>query len=222
MAHVRSQLLQANSLHPKIATTVQLDDKDTIRPGCHLDVVYVLPASVFVDPYQLQDLEASLGKATVIGEHDLELPLEKIKETRGSIVILRQQPKNVQSFQLELPFHLRYQHPLLEKDSQTITIEAPFAGWTCGSSEPPISNQYSLLSDLVGQATSDASFTKLTYVQTPLELSVPIGKVQDAQLVTYGTFGAVVFCTLWIIRSVLLSIKKRRRSEVKGKRRKSE
>jgi hypothetical protein len=221
MVHVRTQLLQARSLHPKLSTTVQLNDNDIAHPGCHLDIVYVLPASVFVDPYQLQDLEVSLGKATVIGEHDLELPLEKIKETRGSIVFLRQQPKNL--IQLELPFHLRYQHPLLEKDNQTITIEPPFAGWTCGgASRPPLSKQYSLLYDLFGQDANDASFTKLSYDPTPLELSVPIGKVQDGPLVTYGTFGAVVLCTLWITRSVFLSIKKRRRLEVKGKRRKSE
>jgi hypothetical protein len=221
MVHVHSQLLQASSLHPKIKTTVELKNEDIAAPNCHLDVVYVLPASVFVDPYQLQDLEPLLGKATVIGEHDLELPLEKIKETRGSIVFLRQQ-QPLPSFQLELPIHLRYQHPLLEKDSQTIVIEPPFAGWTCGSNKPPLSSEYPLLLDAIGQDPIDTAFTKLSYDPKPLQLSVPVGKVEDAPLVTYGTFFAVVFCTLWITRSVFLSIKKRRRSEVKGKRRKSE
>ncbi|KAI9361110.1 PIG-X [Pilaira anomala] len=217
MAQVHSELQAASSLHPKIITTINIDEEK--EEDCHLDVVYVLPASVFVDPYQLQDLEAKLGKATVFGEHDLELPLEKVKEPRGSIVFLRQKQPS-QSFNLELPIHLRYQQPLLERDHQPITIEAPYAGWTCGDYRwPPISSQYPLITPY---QDIESSFTRLTHDPAPLTLSVPIGKVQDAQIVTYGTFGTVVLCTLWIARSVSVSIKRRRRSEAKGKRRKSE
>lgn len=215
MAQVRSKLEAANSLHPKIKTTFNIDNEN--KKNCHLDIVYVLPASVFVDPYQLKDLEPVLGKSTVFGEHDLELPLEKIKETRGSIVFLRQkQPLSL--FELELPLHLRYQQPSFEKDHQHITIEAPYAGWTCGNYNwPPLS--YELITP---PNNMDSAFTKLINDPTPLTLSVPIGKVQDSQIVTYGTFGTVVLCTIWITRSVFISIKKRRRSEAKGKRRKSE
>ncbi|KAI9251311.1 PIG-X [Helicostylum pulchrum] len=215
MAQVHSELQAASSLHPKIITTINTEDND--KSDCHLDVVYVLPASVFVDPYQLQDLEATLGKATVFGEHDLELPLEKVNEPRGSIVFLRpNQP--LSSFQLELPFHLRYQQPSLERDHQVITIEAPYAGWTCGDYKwPPISNSL-----ITPYQNMESAFTKLIHDTTPLTLSVPIGKVQDAVIVTYGTFGTVVLCTVWIARSVFVSLKKRRRLEAKGKRRKSE
>ncbi|GAA5812766.1 hypothetical protein MFLAVUS_006224 [Mucor flavus] len=215
MAQVHSELQAASSLHPKIITTINIENNE--NSDCHLDVVYVLPASVFVDPYQLQDLEATLGKATVFGEHDLELPLEKVNEPRGSIVFLRQnQP--LSSFQLELPFHLRYQQPSLERDHQVITIEAPYAGWTCGDSKwPPISHSL-----ITPYQSIESAFTELTHDTAPLTLSVPIGKVQDAAIVTYGTFGTVVLCTVWIARSVFVSIKKRRRLEAKGKRRKSE
>jgi hypothetical protein len=219
MIQVRSELQAASSLHPKILTTIDIGkEKPT---NCYLDVVYVLPASVFVDPYQLQDLEPLLGKATIFGEHDLELPLEKVKETRGSIVFLRQSQQSFTSFQLELPFHLRYQQPSIKQDNQSITIETPYAGWTCGNYDiPPISSQYDLLPPSLHNDLD--AFTKLSSDPTPLTLSVPIGKVQDTQLVTNGTFGAVVFCTIWITRSVFISIKRRRRSEAKGKRRKSE
>lgn len=215
MVQVYSELEAASSLHPKIKTTLNIDNGN--KQNCYLDIVYELPASVFVDPYQLQDLEPLLGKATVFGEHDLELPLEKVKESRGSIVFLRQKQPNSQ-FYLELPLHLRYQQPSLKKDHQLITIQAPYAGWTCGNYDwPPLANALITSPNNVASA-----FTKLINDPTPLTLSVPIGKVQDAQLVTYGTFGSVVLCTLWIARSVFISIKKRRRSEAKGKRRKSE
>lgn len=223
MVHITSELLDASSLHPKILTTVDLSSptvEQENKGDCQLDVVYVLPASVFVDPYQLQDLEKVIGKATIFGEHDLELPLEKVKEPRGSIVFLRQ-PKNISnSFQLTLPIHLRYQQPSLKRDNQSITIEAPYAGWTCGSYDwPPLS--YPVLLPLTIRADQDV-FTRLSNNPTPLTLSVPIGKVQQASIVTLGTFIAVVFGTIWITRSVFISIKKRRRAEAKGKRRKSE
>ncbi|CEP09814.1 hypothetical protein [Parasitella parasitica] len=221
MAHIRSELVQPHSLHPKIATFVDLKDTYNNKESCQLDIIYVLPPSVFVDPYQLRDLEESIGKATVFGEHDLELPLEKIKETRGSIVFLRQ--SHIQTkWELELPVHLRYQQPSIHTDHQPITIQSPYASWTCGDEDqpwPPLFNEYSLLPSI--QETS-AEFIKLPGEPATLNLAVPIGKVQDASTVAYGTFGTVIFCTFWIIYSVGLSIKKRRRTEAKGKRRKSE
>ncbi|KAF1801216.1 PIG-X [Mucor lusitanicus] len=226
MAHVQSELVQASSLHPKIATFIDLKETINNTESCQLDIVYVLPPSVFVDPYQLNDLQENLGIATVFGEHDLELPLEKIKETRGSIVFLRQSHIRP-TWQIELPLHLRYQQPSIHTDHQPITIESPYAGWTCGGDIndspqpwPPLAHQYSLLPP--HPSSDSASFIKLSNEPATLQLTVPIGKVQDASIVTYGTFGAVVLCTCWIIYSVVLSIKKRRKTEAKGKRRKSE
>ncbi|KAI7908203.1 PIG-X [Cokeromyces recurvatus] len=222
MVNIHSELIQENSLHPKILTRIDLDEN---KKNCQLDIVYVLPPSVFVDPYQLKDLEGHLGRATIFGEHDLELPLEKIKETRGSIVFLRQKEIPTGQLQLELPFHLRYQQPSNKVTSRLITIEAPYAGWTCAlgnqnASWPPLSDQYPLLPPPTH--TQDITFIRLTHDTAPLTLFVPVGKIQDSQLVTWGTFSIVIFCTLWIIQSIFLSIKKRKRSEVKGKRRKSE
>ncbi|KAK4512698.1 uncharacterized protein ATC70_003403 [Mucor velutinosus] len=225
MAHVQSELVQASSLHPKIVTFIDLKETINNTESCQLDIVYVLPPSVFVDPYQLTDLQETLGKATVFGEHDLELPLEKIKETRGSIVFLRQSHVRP-SWQIELPLHLRYQQPSIHTEHQPIIIESPYAGWTCGDSSnhpqpwPPLAHQYSLLPSHL--SSNSASFIKLSNEPATLQLTVPIGKVQDASIVTKGTFAAVVFCTCWIIYSVVLSIKKRRKTEAKGKRRKSE
>lgn len=220
MVQVKSKLLQASSLHPKISTTIQLDnDSQQPQPDCHLDLVYVLPPSVFVDPYQLKDLEPIIGRAIVFGEHDLELPLEKIKETRGSVVFLRQQQASSRE-EIELPLHLRYQQPSSKQDKQLIQIQAPYAGWTCGPSSqwPPISNAL-----VPRQFDQDRiQFTPFTNDSTTLTLYVPIGKIQDVKIVSIGTFVTVILCTVWIICSIVLSLKKRKRTEAKGKRRKSE
>ncbi|KAI8341595.1 PIG-X [Choanephora cucurbitarum] len=219
MAKVRSRILQASSLHPKIETTIETENNR--NTSCRLDVIYVLPPSIFVDPYQLKNLP-SLGKVTVFGEHDLELPLEKIKEMRGSIVFLRQPVDAAFPLSLELPFHLRYQQPSHEKTSQPIIIQPPFAGWTCHSEHespwPPLEDRYTLVPSLPFRAT----FTQLSHEDSPLTISVPVGKMKDAFLVTTGTFCAVALCTLWIARSIFISIEKRKKTDAKGKRRKSE
>ncbi|KAI8372490.1 PIG-X [Blakeslea trispora] len=219
MAEVRSTIIQASSLHPKIQTTVETESKN--NASCYLDVIYVLPPSIFVDPYQLKNLH-SLGEVTVFGERDLELPLEKIKEKRGSVVFLRQSADVRFPLLIELPFHLRYQQPSFDKTSQPIIIQPPFAGWTCHNGSeapwPPLSNRYTLVPTL----DSEAIFSELSFDTTPLSLSVPVGKMQDASIVTTATFFTVILCTIWIARSIFLSIEKRKKTDAKGKRRKSE
>lgn len=211
MNQVYSELEAANSLHPKIKTTIHIHEKT----NCSLDLVYILPASVFVDPYQLKDLTQLIGQSTVFGEHDLELPLEKVKESRGSIVFLRQAQISP-LMQVTLPLHLRYQQPSKDNHQQSITIQAPWAGWTCDSSPWP-----SIDHELIPSQPSSI-FKRIPNDPKPLVLSVPVGKIQDTSLVTFGTFISVVLCTLWIIYAVYLSVQKRRRLEAKGKRRKSE
>lgn len=216
MVKIRSNLTSANSFHPKIITYIEFDKEDE-RPSedCQLDLVYELPASVFVDPYQLQDLESSIGKATVFGEHDLELPLEKVKEPQGSLVFLRQTSS---SPVVELPIHNRYQRPASDKIYQSVTIQPPYAGWTCGRAPWPVLDH-----PLLPKTEAYPQFIPLhTSQQDSLTLFVPVGRVQDRQWVTLGTFCVVVWCTVWIASSIMLSVKKRKRTEAKGKRRKSD
>jgi hypothetical protein len=212
---VTSTLEEASSLHPHIVTQVNIQQE---RPGstCHLDLVYVLPPSVFVDIYQLKDKQASIGRATLFGEHDLEVPLERVKEPRGSVLFLRQYNTPVE---VDLPLHLRYQRPRFNQDKQAITIAPPFAGWTCGDAPwPPLSKNHSL----VPHDPLPSTFHLLTHQPNALELSVPVGKLEASTLITAGTFGVVLSCTVWICLAIYKSIQKNRRSEAKGKRRKSE
>ncbi|ORE02300.1 hypothetical protein BCV72DRAFT_234901 [Rhizopus microsporus var. microsporus] len=215
---IHSHLSFASSLHPKIDTCIELDD---IHDDCFLDIVYELPASVFVDPYQLRDMESRIGKAEVFGEHDLELPLEKVKEPRGSIVLLRQ--TNLTSpIRIQLPIHTRYQKPASHQQYRTVTIKVPYAGWTCGASSwPPIDHELLIP---YNRYHTNSRFIPISNIdpKEQLELSVPVGSIQDRQLVTLGTFCIVILCSAWIARSMLVSVKRRKRTEAKGKRRKSD
>ncbi|KAI8987091.1 PIG-X [Pilobolus umbonatus] len=224
MSVIHSELLNAHSFHPKILTHIPID-REYAEYNCYLDIIYVLPPSVFVDPYQLRDLENSIGAVTVLGEHDLELPLQRVKEMRGSIVFLRHSSISTSSLQIELPIHLRYQQPEYHQDHQNITIEAPYAGWTCVDNSVDIIPPYPPLEDiysLIPHHPSSAYFIQVKSDDKPLLLSVPVGKAEDMPMVTVGTAVTVMACTLWIIHSIVNALKKRRRSDAKGKRRKSE
>ncbi|CAO3697281.1 unnamed protein product [Rhizopus stolonifer] len=211
MVKIISNLALASSLHPKIITTIEHHDSLKTPDNCHLDLVYELPASVFVDPYQLKDLKL---QATVFGEHDSELPLEKVKEPRGSLVFIRPNSDLI----VELPIHTRYQKPRSLFSKQLISLKPPYAGWTCGNAPWPTLNHALLPSS----STRYPAFVSLLSQQEPLELFVPVGRAEDRTLVTLGTFCVVLLCTAWIARSIFVSVKKRKRTEAKGKRRKSD
>lgn len=217
---IESTLENANSLHPHIITTVIAPPPFSSLPSneCWLDIVYELPASVFVDPNQLHDL-ADFRNARVFGETDLEAPLEHVREPRGSLVIVRRKNRDDRrTFKLDLPIHLRYQHPSYNATHRSIRIPPPKAGVTCGFGLPAIQHP------LLPRYAAVASFTpfNVTTQEYDLELAVPVGRQEDATLVQIGTFVTVLACSAWIIWAILQSIKKTKRREAKGKRRKSQ
>ena len=235
------------SFHPHIITRLesiqQVEEKD---PNCWFDIIYQLPASVFVDPNQVD------SNVYVFGETDLEAPLEHVKEPRGSTIIIRKKkqhdPQDEENEQeeniIDLPIHLRYQRPSSNNEThRSIKISKPRAGWTCllpvtdkqiVENGPWARNKNRvLLPPLQGENTlipmnkMDPSKTRfqdvlVTGKEDYLILNVPIGRTQDLDMVQMGTMVAVVTCTLWIILATWKSITKRRRYDAKGKRRRSE
>ncbi|CDH59014.1 hypothetical protein RO3G_10882 [Lichtheimia corymbifera JMRC:FSU:9682] len=229
---VQSRLDKAQSLHPHIVT--RLDPLPEPQPHCFFDVIYELPASVFVDPNQLSNLP-SFQRHWVFGETDLEVPLEHVKETRGSVVIVRQKPTDIEH-ELDLPIHLRYQRPSDNDSFRDIKISAPRVGWTCPLQQQhpddhgnviSISNNLPPIPEIAMIPSHHMdpnmyTFHPLEDNGTILKLQVPVGNTQDANMVQWGTALCVLACTSWIGWSVWRSIQKRRRYEAKGKRRKSE
>lgn len=214
---IESKLENANSFHPHIITVV------TAPPSseCWLDILYDLPASVFVDPNQLKDL-TDFRNARVFGETDLEAPLEHVREPRGSLVIVRRKAIDGHTWTLDLPIHLRYQHPSYNagETHREIRISLPKAGITCGSGLPDI--QHPLLPCQTTAVSSFVPFNVTAQEEQYLQLAVPVGRQEDIMLVQCGTFVTVLACTLWIIWAIWESVKKTRRRDAKGKRRKSQ
>ncbi|KAI8081421.1 PIG-X [Halteromyces radiatus] len=215
---------QANSFHPHLITNIDLTDDSFLMSllpespeqwSCSLDVIYTLPPSVFVDRYQLND---TLGRSFFVhGLDDLESPLEHV-DHQDTWVIVRPSP----NIQIDLPVHLRYQAPDRSLTHRLIHIQQPRVGWSChhGNKKPTLDQ------------TFDFFFSRsqsLTWIQLPsnssshdISLQVPVGNTTDAFLVQWGTFFTILLGTAWILHATLFAVKKHRRHEAKGKRRKSE
>ncbi|KAI8142521.1 PIG-X [Fennellomyces sp. T-0311] len=217
---VQWSLDKADSLHPHIITAFQASN--VVAPGCWFDAIYELPASVFVDPNQLP------RHVHVFGETDLEAPLEHVKEPRGSTVVIRRFPTMTYG-QVDLPLHLRYQRPSSSSSYRSIRIPKPRVGWTCLNEKDTVymSNPMPPLHDtLIPPQRMDPALFTFEETQGPrqdyLELKVPVGHTQDAEIVQLGTTVAVVFSSFWIVWAIWKSLAKRRRYDAKGKRRRSE
>ncbi|KAI9490524.1 PIG-X [Zychaea mexicana] len=258
---VQWSLDKAESLHPHIITTLHSVHDQQQPKECWLDLIYQLPASVFVDPNQLP------SNVHVFGETDLEAPLEHVQEPRGSTVIIRHTNNDTNDndeLRIDLPIHLRYQRPSSTSQIyRSIAIPKPRVGWTCAAKKknnnadldtgvvndsvtksnnrrrramPPIRGTlipaHRMDPDLytfqdIHIQPQDASSSLAggdgnSEMPLYLELKMPVGRAQDADMVQMGTMVAVLACTFWIILATWKSIAKRRRYDAKGKRRRSE
>ncbi|KAG2217536.1 hypothetical protein INT45_009961 [Circinella minor] len=240
MVQVSWHFDKETSFHPHIITRLESIQQED--PNCWFDIIYQLPASVFVDPNQVD------SNIYVFGETDLEAPLEHVKEPRGSTIIIRKKQqdeeheKEKENVIIDLPIHLRYQRPSSTETYRSIKIPKPRAGWTCKipikdneqvDNGPWTRNKNRLLlpplqeNALIPINKMDPSKTVfqdvlVTGKEDYLVLYVPVGRTQDLDMVQMGTMVAVVTCTLWIILATWKSITKRRRYDAKGKRRRSE
>ncbi|KAF9583505.1 protease B nonderepressible form [Lunasporangiospora selenospora] len=145
----------AQTFHPHAITTIHSDPYITpTTNGCDLYVLHVLPAGIFVDPFQLKGLAPEIGESTVFGETDLEKPVGVV-DRWGSIVLVKAQPEdslatsrwiptdkpNIEGGKessesteteatspyvstIDIPMHMRYQPPVAGNDSAT-HVEVP-------------------------------------------------------------------------------------------------
>ncbi|KAF9166754.1 hypothetical protein DFQ26_006967 [Actinomortierella ambigua] len=170
------------TLHPHSITKIRSTPTqgDTMS-RCDLLVVHVLPASIFVDPFQLADLAPEIGPSVVFGETDLEKPVGVVSGW-GSVVMNKVQPEHndratarwirnetrANGFEatIDVPMHTRYQPPVAVDDPAT-HVEArvpwPLVAWQC----PPTSTEE-------GQGQQKQQQAKKLFYIPPLPLSLLI------------------------------------------------
>jgi hypothetical protein len=216
----------ASSFHPHIYTNVTFNQAPS-RLDCIFDIIYIIPREAFVDINQLHDLRIS-KHVVVLNETDLEAPVEAVRG--GNVVAIRYEAEDYlmllgQEMNIDLPLHMRYQKPDSLWTHQTVTIPEPKVGWTCLIEPPLKSTSIPPLPTIDFHLERDSRTTFDEIESTTIgnmTVRVPVGCTADTYTVQTGTFITVVVGALWIAWTLYRAVVKRKRTEAKGKRRKSE
>lgn len=140
-----STLSPSPSFHSHLCTTVFLPSPiSPSGPSCSLALIYHIPPSLILDPYELSQLYAdgSLGSSfTYFGEVELELPLSKLsakaREGTGLVVEMDGHTLVEENVEMDIPLHGRYLESVEEgadgKRERVVVVEWPWVGWKCAS-----------------------------------------------------------------------------------------
>ncbi|KAG0084698.1 protease B nonderepressible form [Podila epicladia] len=151
-----STMSPPQTFHPHSITTIRSNPYiQKTTAGCDLHVLQVLPAGIFVDPFQLESLAPEIGESAVFGETDLEKPVGVVPGW-GSLVLVKVHPEEsaktsrwIQSSEenattnektatytstVDIPMHMRYQPPVAKENAAThaqVAVPWPIVAWTC-------------------------------------------------------------------------------------------
>ncbi|CAO3640088.1 unnamed protein product [Cunninghamella blakesleeana] len=213
---------------------------------CALDIIYTLPPSMFVDRYQLRNLYQDIDYFIDDGDANLEKPLEEIPH-RDSYIIIRNQATSelITHLRYQQPDH-QFTHRIIQLDLPKVgwicysnpsphhdqnekelkmklsypTLKESFSFYLNNMNDHHHHHQFKWIPIL---SSSSSNLNQITNVSSSsLQIHVPVGNLNDVMIVQWGTMITLLFGTLWILWSINTAVKKHRRHEAKGKRRKSE
>ena len=191
-ANLSSRLDHHAGFHFSLATAVAYT-----RPvGCTgPHIAYALPRGVFVDPYEL-DLRAHEYTYDLRAPPDLEKPLSAVDDGEPSLQV-HVAPALVGDrgeLRVEVPLHARYGYPSNQPRDEAYSIirmAPPTAFWRCG--ESGMSPRCYLSSDLLMTLPGETLLPlELSLPAADLPMYVPIGVVDDLEMVESGTALAVL------------------------------
>lgn len=114
----RSQSTYSASLSPitgfHTISTIVINNTEQSPPHQHLHILYLLPSSVFVDRYELEQKhhDGDLPPFDVWGETNLELPLQAVQKGGSALLLTLGTIGPVKEFEVvEVPLHMRYTIP---------------------------------------------------------------------------------------------------------------
>lgn len=234
-----SSMSPPQTFHPHSITTIRSNpyiQKST--EGCDLHVLQVLPAGIFVDPFQLESLAPEIGVSTVFGETDLEKPVGVVPGW-GSLVMVKVQPEEsvktsrwiesenattsektaTYTSTVDIPMHMRYQPPVAKENSAThaqVAVPWPIVAWTCPRSIPdeamgkrlfqisplPLSLLFRKSASEADQETVEFRFLlpdPIPKVYPEASVSVPVGRLEDLEVVRTTTFVLAAMGTLSVV-----------------------
>ncbi|KAI9302982.1 PIG-X [Cunninghamella echinulata] len=219
---------------------------------CALDIVYTLPPSLFVDRYQLRDLYHDIDFLIDDGDADLEAPLELVPSDQASTIIIRnqvttelmthlryQRPDLEQTHRIiDVPLpkvgwlcqnvHKSSSPSPLSPTLSPPTLKEALSFYLNNYPHPNNNNNNNQNNNNDWTWLPILSSSNMDHHQqdptssSSLQIQLPVGNLNDVMIVQWGTIVSIILGTLWILWSVAAAVKKHRRHEAKGKRRKSE
>lgn len=158
---------------------------------CRLQLIELLPRAVFVDEYQVRNLElfdVSRPRATLSGPVDLEVPVYSARAVDFAVRLVVDVNNRAQ-VTFELPVHGRYQHPKSKDLYTDIAIEPAVLFVQCGAHDAQWRSAHLLLSP----------------ESTQLQWRLPNGVSSHFPVVKYGTLSSTVMGALVVILAILIS-----------------
>ncbi|KAA8916211.1 hypothetical protein TRICI_001646 [Trichomonascus ciferrii] len=201
-------------LHPKHQLSfdsIEMPD----RPYCNLYAKYTVPRSLFLDEYQLADLDrsnaasAATGKLIgVWGEKDLEMPVW-LTGGWGSEAVVEIYHHDRPRFDFELPMHSRYETPLLNDTTVHHDLPWPIVFWACKDEEEKASPEIRG----IGYETffpENALFYHVIPDTDTLSSSyhIPVAPLDKYPTVNTMTVTVILAGILWILFKTLLNIRR--------------
>ncbi|KAJ7112800.1 PIG-X [Mycena crocata] len=195
-----SALLQANSSHPVLSTSIEITaDADTCGVYVHL----VFPPLIFVDPFELANYRDSYTFEH-LGSSNLELPLAALNGSGSSLLIAVAVPSGGGSVEVDVPLHFRYGTTSVGRSPgfQTAELEWPTVFLSCPStyarhSSPPpqppaeFEHLFDLSTSRIISIPSNQS-SSTTVIQTP------VGSQLDLPVVELGTVVIILLSFLYL------------------------
>ncbi|ELR13055.1 phosphatidylinositol glycan [Acanthamoeba castellanii str. Neff] len=204
--------LDKKGFHREIRTDITLSargrETSELR-WCQVALMEMLPESVFVDKYQVDELHRFGGPQVLIfDEFDLEKPSSDHGARQGVVIVqtTTTNPTKVGDrlearLSVVLPIHLRYQDPSLDATHRKFSIPPPLVYVRCGAGTVPTPPSHP---SSWTRAVRDSDETRGADASAAvLEVWVPVGEKQKQGLVTIVTLlattlgSAIVLLFLW-------------------------
>uniref|UniRef100_A0A060TBR2 Protein PBN1 n=1 Tax=Blastobotrys adeninivorans TaxID=409370 RepID=A0A060TBR2_BLAAD len=207
---------QPMGLHPRHKLTLTGVKAPTFLPSCKLFAKYNIPRSLFLDKYQLQDLERETPSAPasgkligVWGESDLEAPVWEVQGW-GSEAVVQIYPPDAtgQEFNFTLPMHSRYEVPQEGDTKVDHEMPLPFVFWACANIQDPLAGEYPAVAyeslfppNTVFYRVPGSPYSEPESVVSPY--SIPVAPVQSFGVVQLATVVAVLGGFLYLVLVLL-------------------
>ncbi|KAN0014636.1 hypothetical protein ACTFIU_000954 [Dictyostelium citrinum] len=206
-------VVKKSGFHRELVTNVTLKSplKETVPRVCKLMVMENLDQGIFVDRYEVDEIERFGGPKVVIYQLiDLEKP--STSSTQNFVSIIKQfntTGSATQEIQVTLPIHLRYQNPLFSENGDSNTfrqsiISSPQIYVSCEPTNSVLNNNKNSNDNwnlITNYNLLDGDNTK------SISINVPVGQLNDNESVKLYTLLVTVIGSILVIITIFITHK---------------